>query len=349
MQRSYQILVTTSLRSGRRIDGRGEETSGSLLLGTVDVEAQTFQFVKSVDVPESPHRPGRNSVRGAAPFGGGFAVCNTSQLFAFDRDLTRITGMYSEKRFGDIHSIAARDGILYVTATASDSIIGVDRELNKVFEWWAGSEAELAPHMNKHPMQAVMWDHDFRVRGPYWNRFHINHVLFDTTGDLIVNLPNLDTAQDASKLWNVTRHRFHMLGGSTLNPMIGKIHDGTILGNYHYLAHTQKGAFLKLSKETGELLQSVDCSLPLGETTGNPVAIEHGWLRGAVHLYDEVFLVGQSKLTMYLVDMACGTRSDPLTLVGVPGDLGHPGLAIYCMTKTTVEDGAGRRAFTKDD
>ena len=80
-------------------------------------------------------------------------------------------------------------------------------------------------------------------------------------------------------------------------------------------------------------MRSVTCRVPLGETTGNPVAIRHGWLRGAAHLHDEVFLVGQSKLTLFLVDMRRRTRSDPLEMIGVSAPLDHPGLAIYCIQK----------------
>ena len=142
MDQSHQVLISTSLRSGKRIDGQGEEVSGSLLLGTIDTNAPSFRLIKQVEVAQSPHRRGRNSVRGVAQFGDGFAVCNTTQLFTYDHNLEHVTGMYSEKRFGDIHSLAVRDAILYVTATASDSIIGLDGELTRVFEWWAGSEPE---------------------------------------------------------------------------------------------------------------------------------------------------------------------------------------------------------------
>jgi len=338
LARTYQVLITTSLRSGRRVDGQGEEVSGSLLLGTVDTEALSFSLIKQVEVPQSPHRRGRNSVRGVARFADGFAVCNTTQLFLFDRKLERITGSYSEKRFGDIHSLAVRDGILYVTATASDSIIGLDRDLNRVFEWWAGSEPELARYMTEHPRQATLGDHDFRNKGGgVWNRFHINHVCFDGDGapggDMIVNLPNIAMGEGVTKLWNVTRKRFHLSGSCRLNPIDGRIHDGIILDGYHYLGRTEDARFVKLCKKSGRLEQSVDCRVPLGETTGNPIAIRHGWLRGAAHLDDERFLVGQSKLTLFLVDMQHGTRSPPLEMRGLAAPSDHPGLAIYCIEK----------------
>ena len=91
--RSYQVLISTSLRSGKRVDGQGEEVSGSLLLGTIDTEARSFRLIKQVEVPPSTYRRGRNSVRGIARFGDGFAVCNTTQLFLFDRNLEHITGL----------------------------------------------------------------------------------------------------------------------------------------------------------------------------------------------------------------------------------------------------------------
>jgi len=336
--RSYQVLISTSLRSGKRVDGHGEEVSGSLLLGTIDTRARCYRLIKQVEVPQSSHRRGRNSVRGIARFGDGFAVCNTTQLFLYDRNLERITGTYSEKRFGDIHSLAVREEVVYVTATASDSIIGLDRDLTRVFEWWAGSEPELARYMNEHPRQATMWDHDFRMKGGYWNRFHINHAFFDGNGDMIVNLPNIEVGPGVTKFWNVTRREFHLAGSAELNPIDGRIHDGIILDGYHYLGRTEDGSFIKLCKESGRLVQSVDCRVPLGETTGNPIAIRHGWLRGATHLDDEVFLVGQSRLTLFLVDMQRGIRSEPLEMVGMPTSVNHPGLAIYCIEKLPDPD-----------
>ena len=78
------------------------------------------------------------------------------------------------------------------------------------------------------------------------------------------------------------------------------------------------------------------CSVPLGTTTGDPLAVEHGWLRGAAHLYGEVFLVGQSNLNLFLVDMRTETRSSPLRMLGAKGDVENPGLAIYCIAKLTA-------------
>ena len=135
-----------------------------------------------------------------------------------------------------------------MTATASDSIIGLDRDLTRVFEWWAGSEPELARYMNEHPRQATMWDHDFRSKGGYWNRFHINHVFFDGNGDMIVNLPNIEMGAGVTKFWNVTQRRFHLVGSAELNPIDGRIHDGIILDGYHYLGRTEDGSFIKLCK-----------------------------------------------------------------------------------------------------
>ena len=58
------------------------------------------------------------------------AVCNSSQLLLFDRELRRIQAVCSDPAFGDIHTLTARDGVLYVTATASDSVIGLDGNLD---------------------------------------------------------------------------------------------------------------------------------------------------------------------------------------------------------------------------
>lgn len=333
MKRYYKLLISTSLRSGRRIDGRGEETSGDLLIGYLDIDRHTLFVERQVDVPRSPHRPGRNSVRGVARFGDGFAVCNNSEVFLFDAELETIRRRHSERRFGDIHSIVVHDDVLYVTATASDSILGFDRQLGRVFDWWAGSEPELLSFMKPGLEQALIGNHDFRPRGPYWDRFHINHLCFDSGGAMIVNLPDLDVERGRSKFWDVTHRRFHLLESSERNPIQGRIHDGVILDGHHYVGRTQSGELLKLCIADGRLVHSVDCSVPLGVTTGNPVAKEHGWLRGLTHLDDEVFLVGQSKLTLFLADMSRGTRTAPLRLNGIEGDHDNPGLAIYCMQK----------------
>jgi hypothetical protein len=202
MERCHRILLTTSLRSGRRVDGRGEEVGGSLLLGTLDLEEGCFRCERQADLPESPHIRGRRSARGVFPFAGGVAVCNATEVFLLDPD-----------------------------------------------------------------------------------------------------------------------------------PLPGRIHDGVILESGHYLAWTQAGRLVMLCPATGEPVASVDCSVPLGTTTGSPIAARHGWLRGVLHLGGELFLVGQSRLTLFLVDMAAGTRRGPLPVHGADGDRSAPGLAIYCMAK----------------
>ncbi|NKC10709.1 MAG: hypothetical protein GKR94_00440 [Gammaproteobacteria bacterium] len=339
----FHVLISTSLRSGRREresgkddrgeDDRGEEISGSLLLATVDSQKHTCTVLRQLELPPSPHRLGRNSVRGVAEFAGGYIACNTTQMFALDQDLRRIEASVSDRRFGDIHSVAVRGRVIYVTATASDSVLDFDHNLHKCFEWWAGEEPELAREMTEHPRQAMMWDHDFRYKGPYYNRFHINHVCFADNGDLIVNLPNMPVSAAASKFWNVTARRFHLLPGNGGTLLDGRVHDGHIMNSIHYLNYTATGEFIKLDCATARVLQRVDCRVPLPRTTGDALAIENGWLRGAALLHDELFLIGQSKLTLFLVDMARGQRSEPLVLKGFNGDINCPGLAIYCIAK----------------
>ncbi len=331
MAETYRILLTTSLRSGRRDGGAGEEVSGSLILGELSVERRTFRALRQIELPGSPHRPGRSSARGVAPFAGGLAVANSTQVFLFDRDLDRIERVVSEPRFGDLHSLAARDGVLYVTATASDSVLGFDERWRPVFDWWAGFEPELRDAMERPTPPALLARHDFRGKGPHGNQLHVNHVFFDPAGDLIVNLPYLEVAPGRSKLWNVTRRRFHLAASSEVEPIEGRIHDGCFYDGHYYFAWTEHGTFAKLEPASGRIVCRVDCSVPLGETTGSPLARRHGWLRGSVRLEGELFLVGQSRLNLFLVDMARGTRSGPLELVGVEGELSHPGLATYCI------------------
>ena len=110
MKQRHRLLISTSLRSGRRRGGRGEEVSGSLLLADLLPGERRLEVVAQMELPESPHLPGRRSVRGVADFAGCVAACNTSQLFLIDHDLETILDVYSERRFGDIHSIAAHDG-----------------------------------------------------------------------------------------------------------------------------------------------------------------------------------------------------------------------------------------------
>lgn len=336
IERFHRVLLTTSLRSGRRVDGRGEEVGGSLLLGTVDIEEGSFRLERQIDLPESPHKPGRRrSARGVALFAGGVAACNATQVFLLDSELQSIRASCSERRLDDIHSLAVRDGVLYVTATAADGLLGFDAGLQQVFTWWAGDEPELACHMEAHQLEGFHGDRDYRLPGPSWDRYHINHVTLSPDGDLIVNLPDLDPTAGESKFWNVPRRCFHLPAppGRDPDPLHGRIHDGVILDGHHYVGWTQAGQWVKLCRASGEVIAAVDCSVPLGATTGHPVASRHGWLRGAVHLGRELFLVGQSKLTLFLVDMAERTRRGPLRLHGVKGDLEDPGLAIYCMTR----------------
>jgi hypothetical protein len=349
IRRVRRVLVSTSLRSGRRSGGQGEEVSGSLLVGDVDCDRQTFELVSEVDVPPSPHRPGRSSVRGVAAFAGGVAVCNSSQLLLYDHELRRLAATYSEPAFGDIHALTERRGVLYVTATASDSVVGLDSNLDKVFEWWAGDEPELAAFMDEHHLQCWRQGSDFRPDGVCHDRFHINQVSFAPGGDMIVSLPDLEFGERVSKFWNVTRRRFHLAGVPELAALVGRIHDGVFLDGHHYFAWTERGRFLKLCARTGRGVCSVDCSVPLSASTGNPVAKRHGWLRGAVHLGGELFLVGQSLLTLFLVDMGAGTRSPALLWKGSGAGAAHggpprdPGLAIYCIA-LAPDPGPGRRS-----
>lgn len=342
MSETYRVLLTTSLRSGRRDGDRGEEVAGSIVLGELSVADETFRALHQTEVPISPHRPGRNSARGVAPFAGGFAVANTSQVFLYDRELREIGHVHSEPRFGDIHTLAVRDGVLYVTATASDSVLGFDRNWNRVFDWWAGREPELRELMEVPTAPELLETHDFRPRGPHGNQFHVNHVFFDPAGDLLVNLPYLHVEPGRSKVWNVTRRRFELTRSSEVHPIRGRVHDGCVLDGHHYFAWTQHGAFVKVSSASGELVRRVECSVPLGETTGSPLASVHGWLRGSARLRDELFLVGQSRLTLFLVDMASGERRGPLRVTGVHGELDHPGLAIYCIARLPEEDAGSR-------
>jgi hypothetical protein len=332
---THRVLLTTSLRSGRRTEGRGEEVGGSLLLGTVDIEAGTFRLERQIDLPESPHKPGRRSARGVALFAGGIAACNATQVFLLDADLEHVRACRSERRLSDIHSLVVRDGVLYVTATAADGLLGFDADLQQVFTWWAGDEPELARHMEAHQVEGFHEARDYRVPDPSWDRYHINHVTLTPNDDLIVNLPDLDPDVGESKFWNVTRRRFHLPALADRDPdrIHGRVHDGVIFEGHHYVGWTQEGQWVKLCCATGEVVSTVDCSVPLGTTTGHPVASRHGWLRGAVRLAGELFLVGQSKLTLFLVDMGRGIRSEPLRLIGIEEDVDQPGLAVYCMTK----------------
>lgn len=336
-QRHHRILLSTALRSGRRAGGHGEEVSGSLLLGDLDVERGVFRILRQVELPESPHLAGRRSVRGIALFAGGVAACNTSQVLLLDPDLERILAVCSEPRFGDLHSLAARDGRLYVAATASDSVIGIDEGFSPVFDWWAGHEPELDAWMRDWQRGRFRSGHDFRGDRNPGSRFHLNHVFFDPEGDLLVNLPGMEVGGADSRVWNVTRRCFALDGRPVPGTERGGIHDGIVLGSFHYLCRTGTGHFVKLDRRTGREMAAVDCSVHLAETTGSPSALRHGWLRGAVHLGGELFLAGQAKLNLFLVDMGAGTRSPALRIEGAEGDLDHPGLGVYSIVRMAGE------------
>jgi len=329
----YRTMLSTSIRNGRRAGGHGEEVSGSLLIGELDSEARTFTVERQFELPQSPHLPGRRSVRGIARFAGGIAACNTSQLFLLDEESGAIRRVFSDRRLGDVHSICARNGTLYVTATASDCILGVDRDFRKVSEWWAGSEVALDPYMRDWQRQRVGADHDFRGDLKPGARFHMNHVCFDQAGDMLVTLPGMSYREGKSRVYNVTRQEF-LFGGRPIPEAIrGRVHDGIALGDFYYLCRTATGDFIKLERETGAVVACVDCSAPLATSTGDPLALAHGWLRGAVHLEGEVFLVGQAGLRLFLVDMNAQTRSRRLEVIGADGDLDDPGLAIYSIAR----------------
>lgn len=328
MERRHRILLSTALRSGRRVGGHGEEVSGSLLLGELDVERRVFRVGRQADLPESPHLAGRRSVRGIAPFAGGVAACNTSQVFLLSPDLAEIRAVCSDPRFGDLHSLAVSDGRLYVAATASDSVLAFDAGFNRVWDWWAGDEPDLDAWMRDWQRDRFRAGHDFRCDRNPGSRFHLNHVCFDEDGDLLVNLPGMEVGGADARVWNVTRRRFEFGGRPVPGTVSGGIHDGIVTGGAHYLCRTGTGDFLKLDRSTGAELARVDCSVPLGATTGSPTAVAHGWLRGAVHLGGELFLVGQAKLTLFLVDMAAQERS-PVRIEGATGDFEHPGLGVY--------------------
>lgn len=333
MARHHRILLTTSLRSGRRTGGRGEEVSGSLLAGELDVEGRRLTVTHQRQLPESPHLPGRRSVRGVAPFAGGVAAANTSQVFLLDGALSEVHRVASERRFGDLHSLATRDGELIVSATASDSVIGLDAALRRTFTWWAGGEPALDVYMRDWQRDRVAADHDFRRDAHPGARFHLNHVFFDPEGgDLLVNLPGMHVGEGKARVWNVTRRRFCFGGAPIPRALRGRIHDGIRVNGAHYLCRTGTGELVKLDRTSGVELAAVDCSVPLPETTGDPLALRHGWLRGATHLDGELFLVGQSKLTLFLVDMAAGERA-PVAVVGAEGTLDDPGLAVYCIER----------------
>lgn len=333
MERFHRILLSTALRSGRRVGGHGEEVSGSLLLGTLDLEERVFRVERQTDLPESPHLAGRRSVRGVALFAGGVAACTTSEVYLLDPDIQEIRAAVSTPRFGDLHSLAARGGRLYVAATGSDSVLAFDESFTQIWDWWAGDEPELNAWMRDWQRDRRRTGHDHRGDRNPGSRFHLNHVFFDPAGDLLVNLPGMEVGGADSRVWNITRHRFEFAGRPVPGTVHGGIHDGIVMDGCHYLCRTGTGDFLKLDRLTGEELSRVDCSVPLGTTTGSPTAVAHGWLRGAAHLGEELFLVGQAKLTLFLVDMKTGERSQALRLEGAQGDFDHPGLGVYSIIR----------------
>jgi hypothetical protein len=228
-----------------------------------------------------------------------------------------------------------------VAATGSDSVLAFDESFKRVWDWWAGEEPELDAWMRDWQRDRFRTGHDHRSDRNPGSRFHLNHVFFAPDGDLLVNLPGMEVGGADSRVWNITQRRFEFGGRPVPGTVRGGIHDGIVLESSHYLCRTGTGDFLKLDRETGKVLARVDCSVPLGTTTGSPTAVEHGWLRGAAHLSDELFLVGQAKLTLFLVDMKAGERSPALRIEGAEGDFDHPGLGVYSIILVSRTAGPG--------
>jgi len=363
---THRVLLSTSLRSGRRASGWGEEISGALLLGVVDPGALTFQVERSIPVPASRHRARRRAVRGICAFGGGWAVANATEVFLYDRRLERIEAAFSNRWLGDLHTFSSDGEILYLTATAADAVVGIDRRFQPVFQWWAGDEPPLRRYLHPHHLEnhhrAHRGEHDFRPLNPQRERFHLNHTFLTPEGDLVVNLPDLDpkdetprdeVAPGITKFWNLTRRRFHF--PALPHSVWGRIHDGISVGDHHYLGWTERGRFLQLAP-TGAVVAAVDCSVPLGDTTGHPVARDYGWLRGATHLPSAAtgalpdaaetarFLVGQSQLNLFLVEFGGADgphRRGPLKILGLDAEFAAQrrdvGLAVYDIAAITAE------------
>jgi hypothetical protein len=318
----FTLGASTSVRTGNRVNGRGEESSGSLLLFELDLDRLAASVLGELSIPMSPHFPKRNSVRGFCEFAGGIAVCNCSQAFLFDRQL-RLLRTYSENTMGDIHSVATDGETLYVTATGADAVIGLDWNFEKVFSWHASRSALLRPHLKLRPVPPRFLEaHEFR-RDLHGNHesFHINHLTFSRDGDLLCNLPKI------GRVFNITQDDFFL--PCSLYPGNGTTHDGLDAGEYYYLTGTGVGEVLKVSVPTGRVAASVSCSQPVSNSTGARSAEKHGWLRGSVHLGNEIFALGQIGPTIKIVDMKLPRLIASVRLSEVP----NAGESIYCLNR----------------
>lgn len=309
---TFLLAASTSVRTGERVNGRGEESSGSLILFDLNLRDLSFDIVGEFEIPMSPHFPGRNSVRGFCEFADGIAICNCSQVFLFDKQL-RLQRTYSENLMGDVHSVATDGKTLYITATGADSIIGLDRDFNKVFNWHASQSSYLRPYLKLWPMPPRFLE-TFEFRRNYLDAresFHLNHVTFSFDGDLLCNLPGI------GRVFNITRDDFFLPGH--FFRFSGGTHDGCDQRKYYYVSATWSGDFLKVAKQTGSVVTAVSCSEPVPQSTGAPSAKLHGWLRGAVHLRDEIFVVGQVGPKIKIVDMNSSRLIATLSIAETPG------------------------------
>lgn len=323
---AFRVLLTTSVRSGKRVGTRGEEVGGSLLSGTLRPSEGKLVVDMIISLPESLYIKGRNSIRGITMHNGRIAVATCTDVFFLDRKTFQIEDSYTSNRLGDIHSLLSHNGILYITATTSDSVVGINDKKEVVFDWCAWHEPQLASFVEA---TGDLETQEFRTICNNFESFHINHISVDHTGDLFVNLSLI------RKVFNITKHGFAFKG----NPLSetssrGSFHDGEFYREFFYYSDTSKGEFVKYSFPQAEKIAAVDTGVSCPLETEQGVIYDKGWLRGAKRLYDEVFLLGQINLNLKLVDMATGSILKDIQIYDSTTEqlmISEPYTSMYCI------------------
>lgn len=324
MKNKYvDIVYTSGIRTGNRVrlsDGgeRGEEITTALLFTRIDLERKENIFVKKMDLPGSPHTIGRGALTGLCKFGSNIAVANASEIRIIDPSTSEIKRKIDHHLFGGLHSLADIGGTLYVTCTAANCILGFDTNGKEVSRWYAGNEPSLCDFVPDSHKKKYKGNIDFRDDSALDVGLHINHVFMGPEGDIILSLGAIH------KYYNFTKRKLlfdvpnvHWKNGACT-------HDGVWANNHWYYSRTSTGEFIK-ANVSGKTISAIDVSNP---TPSKIKVLERvGFLRGACHVADETFIVGQYERLLQIVDFSCGQRYRVMDLP--PLDRKMSGISIF--------------------
>ncbi len=274
---------------------RGEELTTALLLTRINLEKKRNILVKAITLPGSPHSPGRGGLTGLCLFKDKIAVANATQVMIVDPSSGQIERIIEHRLFGGIHTVLYTNGVLYVTATSANAILGFDDSGTEVYRWYAGdsSISELVPESHKKKFQNKI---DFRQGAHKDQGLHINHIFEGPGGDLILSLGAVHKYYNLSKdkvLFDVPGVQW-AYGAPT--------HDGIWVDEHYYYSRTSTGHFIR-SNAKGRTLQAVSATNPVKDSEIK-VLSRVGFLRGACHMEGKRFVVGQCQRLLQVIDFA---------------------------------------------